>query len=158
DAIDEDAAFALCRHEVSMQAIGYYRSLPADDPQSLVDLDLPEPAPGPRDLVVEVRAISVNPVDTKQRRRVAPPEGQARVLGFDAAGVVRTVGDAVTLFKPGDEVWYAGTIGRPGSNAQLQAVDERIVGRMPASLDFAHAAALPLTTITAWELLFDRLG
>ena len=141
-----------------MKAIGYYQNLPVDDPQSLVDIELPEPVAGPRDLVVEVRAVSVNPVDAKVRRRAKPAEGQARVLGFDAVGVVRSVGSDVTLFKPGDRVYYAGSNARPGSNAQLQAVDERIVGRAPASLDDAHAAALPLTAITAWELLFDRLG
>ena len=140
-----------------MKAIGYYKNLPVDDANALVDLDLPEPQPGPRDLLVEIRAVSVNPVDTKLRRNAAPAEGQARVLGFDAAGVVRAVGSEVNLFKPGDRVWHAGSIVRPGSNAQLQLVDERIAGPMPASLDFAQAAALPLTAITAWELLFDRL-
>ncbi|MDC8015731.1 zinc-binding alcohol dehydrogenase family protein [Tahibacter soli] len=141
-----------------MKAIGYYRNLPVDDAQALVDLELPEPVPGARDLLVEVRAVSVNPVDTKVRRHAAPPPGEARVLGFDASGVVRAIGADVTLFKPGDAVYYAGSIARQGSNAQYQAVDERIVGRKPASLDHAHAAALPLTAITAWELLFDRLG
>lgn len=140
-----------------MKAIGYYESLPADDANALLDLNLPEPGPGPRDLLVEVRAVSVNPVDTKLRRNSAPAAGQARVLGFDAAGVVRAVGSEASLFKPGDRVWYAGSIARPGSNAELQLVDERIAGPMPASLDFAEAAALPLTAITAWELLFDRL-
>ena len=141
-----------------MKAIGYYRNLPVDDAQALVDLELPEPVPGARDLLVEVRAVSVNPVDTKVRRHAAPPPGEARVLGFDASGVVRAIGADVTLFKPGDAVYYAGSIARQGSNAQYQAVEERIVGRKPASLDHAHAAALPLTAITAWELLFDRLG
>lgn len=114
--------------------------------------------PGPRDLLVGVRAVSVNPVDTKQRRGVSPPAGEARVLGFDAAGVVESVGAQVSLFKPGDEVWYAGSRARPGTNAELHLVDERIVGRKPRTLDFAQAAAMPLTTITAWEALFDRLG
>ena len=114
--------------------------------------------PGPRDLLVEVRAVSVNPVDTKQRRGVLPPAGEARVLGFDAAGVVESVGAQVSLFKPGDEVWYAGSRARPGTNAERHLVDERIVGRKPRTLDFAQAAAMPLTTITAWEALFDRLG
>lgn len=140
-----------------MKAIGYYQNLPIDHADALVELDLPEPAPGPRDLLVDVRAVSVNPVDTKLRRNAAPADGAPRVLGFDAAGVVRAVGAQVSLFKPGDRVWYAGSIARAGSNAQSQLVDERIVGRMPASLDFAAAAALPLTAITAWELLFDRL-
>lgn len=140
-----------------MKAIGYTHSLPSSDPRALLDIQLPEPTPGPHDLLVEVRAISVNPVDTKVRMRAQPAEGQYKVLGWDASGVVRAVGSDVSLFKPGDKVWYAGDLTRPGSNAELQVVDERIVGHLPASLDFAHAAALPLTTITAWELLFDRL-
>lgn len=102
--------------------------------------------------------MSVNPVDTKIRSRMAPEEGQAKVLGWDAAGIVRAVGPDVSLFKPGDRVWYAGSIARSGSNAELQLVDERIVGRMPESLGFAEAAALPLTSLTAWEMLFDRLS
>lgn len=140
-----------------MKAIGYFTNLPIDQEHALVELDLPEPQPGPRDLLVEVRAVSVNPVDTKLRRHAAPAEGQARVLGFDAAGVVLGVGSDVALFKPGDRVWYAGSVARQGSNAQRQLVDERIAGLMPGSLGFAEAAALPLTAITAWELLFDRL-
>jgi zinc-binding alcohol dehydrogenase family protein len=140
-----------------MKAIGFFHNGPIDRDDALVDLDLPDPVPGPRDLLVEVRAVSVNPVDTKVRRNAAPPAGEARILGYDAAGVVRAVGREVTLFKPGDAVWYAGAIGRPGTNAELHAVDERIVGRKPSSLSFAEAAALPLTAITAWELLFDRL-
>ena len=141
-----------------MKAIGYTQSLPSSDANSLLDIQLPEPTPGPRDLLVEVRAVSVNPVDTKVRQRAQPADGQYKVLGWDASGVVRAVGSEVSLFKPGDKVWYAGDLTRSGSNAELQLVDERIVGAMPQSLDFAHAAALPLTTITAWELLFDRLG
>lgn len=140
-----------------MKAVGYRTNGPIDRADALLDLDMPEPAPGPRDLLVEVRAISVNPVDAKVRRNATPPAGEARILGYDAAGVVRAVGRDVTLFAPGDEVWYAGDIGRPGTNAQWHVVDERIVGRKPASLSFADAAALPLTAITAWELLFDRL-
>lgn len=140
-----------------MKAIAYIQhGLPIDDPLALVDVELPDPAPGPRDLLVEVRAVSVNPVDTKVRR--GSPTQAPRVLGWDAAGVVRAVGAQVTLFKPGDEVFYAGSITRPGSNSELHLVDERIVGRKPHSLDFAQAAAMPLTAITAWELLFDRLG
>ncbi len=142
----------------TMRAVGYQQSLPIDDEASLQDIDLPLPQPGPRDLLVEVNAVAVNPVDTKLRRAVTPAEGQWNVLGFDAAGVVRAVGEEVTLFQPGDAVWYAGDRNRAGSNAQFQLVDERIVGRKPASLSFAEAAALPLTAITAWELLFDRLG
>jgi zinc-binding alcohol dehydrogenase family protein len=140
-----------------MKAIGFFHNGPIDRDDALVALDLPDPVPGPRDLLVEVRAISVNPVDTKVRRNAAPPAGEARILGYDAAGRVRAVGSEVTLFQPGDAVWYAGAIGRPGTNAELHAVDERIVGRKPSSLSFAEAAALPLTAITAWELLFDRL-
>jgi zinc-binding alcohol dehydrogenase family protein len=141
-----------------MRAVGYYKPLPVDQEQALVDLELPKPSPGPHDLLVSVRAVSVNPVDVKVRAKVAPPAGEARVLGFDAAGVVEAVGPAVTLFRPGDEVFYAGAIDRPGSDSEFQLVDERIVGRKPRSLSFAEAAALPLTSITAWELLFDRLG
>ena len=139
-----------------MKAIVYTQhGLPIDDPQALVETELPMPLAGPHDLLVEVRAVSVNPVDTKIRLGAAVSE--PRVLGWDASGVVRAVGSAVTLFAPGDEVFYAGSIVRPGSNSQFQAVDERIVGRKPRNLGFAEAAALPLTSITAWELLFDRL-
>lgn len=139
-----------------MKAIVYTQhGLPIDHPQALVDTELPMPLAGPYDLLVEVRAVSVNPVDTKIRLGSAVSE--PRVLGWDASGVVRAVGSAVTLFAPGDEVFYAGSIVRPGSNSQFQAVDERIVGKKPANLGFAEAAALPLTSITAWELLFDRL-
>lgn len=138
-----------------MKAIGYTASGPAT---VLTDIELPTPAPGPHDLLVEVKAISVNPVDTKVRASMAPEQGRTKVLGWDAAGVVRAVGGQVTLFAPGDEVFYAGSIARAGANSELHIVDERIVGPKPASLDFAAAAALPLTSITAWELLFDRLG
>ena len=139
-----------------MKAIAYIQhGLPITDPAALVDLDLPVPTPGPRDLRVQVRAISVNPVDTKVRGNVAVSE--PRVIGWDAVGIVDAVGSEVSLFQPGDAVYYAGDINRPGSNAEYQLVDERIVGRKPASLDDAAAAALPLTAITAWELLFDRL-
>jgi zinc-binding alcohol dehydrogenase family protein len=141
-----------------MKAVGYERSLPIDDPLALIDCVLPEPQPGPHDLLVAVEAISVNPVDTKIRRGVAPSDGEKKVLGWDVAGVVRAVGDQVTLFHPGDRVWYAGALDRPGANSELHVVDERVVGKMPASLSFAQAAALPLTALTAWELLFDRLG
>ena len=141
-----------------MKAIGYHTPLPVTNGQALVDLDLPVPEPGPHDLRVAVRAISVNPVDVKLRAAAAPADGAARVLGFDAAGVVEAVGEAVSRFKPGDAVFYAGALDRSGSNAELQLVDERLVGRMPKSLSFEEAAALPLTAVTAWELLFDRLG
>jgi zinc-binding alcohol dehydrogenase family protein len=141
-----------------MKAVAYFQNLPIDHPDALQDIDLPEPTPGPRDLLVEVRAISVNPVDTKIRRNAAPENGQPRVLGWDVSGVVKAVGQDVSLFQPGDEVFYAGALTRPGGNAELHLVDERIVGKRPQSLDFAKSAALPLTAITAWELLFDRLG
>ncbi|MCK5891137.1 zinc-binding alcohol dehydrogenase family protein [Aeromicrobium sp.] len=136
-------------------AVAFTRSLPATDPEALVDVVLDAPSPGPHDLVVDVRAVSVNPVDVKVRLG-GDPDGE-RVLGFDASGIVRDVGRAVTLFQPGDEVWYAGDISRPGSNAALHLVDERIVGPKPATLSFTEAAALPLTAITAWESLFDKL-
>lgn len=140
-----------------MKAIAYYHSLPITDPQSLQDIELPEPVAGPRDLLVEVKAISVNPVDTKVRQNVQPEDGVAKVLGWDVAGVVKAVGSEVTLFKAGDKVFYAGSIARAGGNSELHVVDERIVGHMPKTLGFADAAALPLTAITAWELLFERL-
>ena len=141
-----------------MKAVAYQKSLPITHADALVDVTLQDPVPQGRELLVEVKAVSVNPVDTKVRMRAAPPEGEWKVLGWDAAGIVRSVGDQASLFKPGDRVWYAGAINRPGSNSELQVVDERIVGRMPASLDFAAAAALPLTSLTAWEMLFDRLA
>jgi len=140
-----------------MKAIAYQHSMPISQPESLVDVTLANPVASGRDLLVEVKAIAVNPVDTKIRRGQQPSAGEWKVLGWDAAGVVHAVGPAVSLFKPGDRVWYAGAINRPGSNSELQLVDERIVGHMPATLDFAAAASLPLTSITAWELLFDRL-
>ncbi|MBM2883362.1 zinc-binding alcohol dehydrogenase family protein [Chromobacterium phragmitis] len=140
-----------------MKAIAYYQNLPIDHAEALLDVELPEPIIGEHDLLVEVKAISVNPVDVKVRANMAPAAGQPRVLGWDAAGVVRAVGGKVSLFQPGDRVWYAGALQRPGANSELHAVDERIVGKMPDSLDFETAAALPLTAITAWELLFDRL-
>lgn len=130
--------------------------LPIQDPQSLLDMDLAKPTPGARDLLIEVKAIAVNPVDTKVRARST--SDQPQVLGWDAVGIVRQVGDEVTLFQSGDEVFYAGAIDRPGTYSEFHLVDERIVGHKPRSLDDASAAALPLTSITAWELLFDRLG
>ncbi len=142
-----------------MKAVGYSQSLPIADPQSLRDITADVPEPGPRDLRVAVKAVSVNPVDTKVRMRAAPQAGEPpKILGYDAAGVVDAVGAEVSLFKPGDEVFYAGSIARPGTDAEFHLVDERIVGRKPKSLGFAQAAALPLTSITAWEMLFDRLG
>lgn len=130
--------------------------LPPEDPRSLVDIELPEPVPGPRDLKVRVRAIAVNPVDTKVRR--GAPTETPRVIGWDAVGVVEAVGPEVRFYRPGDEVFFAGAIDRPGCYAEAVLVDERIAGRKPLTLSDAEAAALPLTTITAWELLFDRLG
>ena len=141
-----------------MKAVAYYHSLPIQDPLALQDIELPEPVAGPRDLLVEVKAVSVNPVDTKVRQNAQPEAGAAKVLGWDVAGVVKAVGSDVSLFKVGDKVFYAGSIARAGGNSERHVVDERIVGHMPKSLDFAQAAALPLTAITAWELLFERLG
>ncbi|MBC7883368.1 MAG: zinc-binding alcohol dehydrogenase family protein [Anaerolineae bacterium] len=140
-----------------MKAVGYKQSLPIADANALIDVELPEPQPGSHDLLVEVKAISVNPVDTKVRRNTSPEDGQVKVIGWDASGVVHDVGSEVTLFKPGDSVWYAGSLVRPGTNSELHCVDERLVGRKPGSLGFPEAAALPLTALTAWELLFDRL-
>ena len=141
-----------------MKAIGLHRYLPVDHPEALLDVELPQPQASGRDLLVKVEAISVNPVDYKVRSPKDTVEKTPRVLGWDAAGTVVAVGPEVTLFKVGDPVFYAGSITRPGANSEYHLVDERIVGRKPASLDFAHAAALPLTAITAWEALFDRLG
>ncbi|MDP0492133.1 MAG: zinc-binding alcohol dehydrogenase family protein [Verrucomicrobiota bacterium JB023] len=141
-----------------MKAVAYQKFLPAEHPESLLDVELPAPEAQSRDLLVRVEAVSVNPVDTKVRVRKEPAEGDYQVLGWDAAGVVEAVGAEVTLFQPGDKVYYAGALDRPGSNSELHLVDERIAAKMPESLDFAQAAALPLTTITAWEILFDRLG
>ncbi|WNC93909.1 zinc-binding alcohol dehydrogenase family protein [Paraburkholderia sp. FT54] len=138
-----------------MKAIGYTAK---GGVEVLTDLELPMPEPGPRDLRVAVRAVSVNPVDVKRRRWEDPSESQLpRVLGYDAAGVVEAVGSEVTLFSLGDEVFYAGAMDRPGTNSEFHLVDERIVGPKPISLSFAEAAALPLTSITAWEMLFDRM-
>ncbi len=141
-----------------MKAIGYTANLPIEDDRSLVDLELPIPRPGERDLLVRVHAVSVNPRDVKSRRALAASNDEPRVIGYDASGIVEKVGAGVTLFKPGDAVYYAGDITRPGSNAEFQCVDERIVGRKPVSLDHATAASLPLTALTAYELLFDRLA
>lgn len=139
-----------------MKAVGFRQGGPLEREDSLIDIEVADPSPGPRDLLVRVHAVSVNPVDTKVRGGAKPAE-EPMVLGYDAAGVVEAVGADVTLFAPGDEVFYAGTIKRPGTNSELHVVDERIVGPKPRSFDFAQAAALPLTGLTAWELLFDRL-
>ena len=141
-----------------MKAVGYKKSLPIDADNSLVDFEAAKPEPKGRDIRVAVKAISVNPVDYKLRVRTAPPEGEYKILGYDAAGIVDAVGPEASLFKPGDEVSYAGSLFRQGTNAEFHLVDERIVGKKPKSLSFTEAAALPLTSITAWELLFDRLG
>ena len=141
-----------------MKAVALTHYLPTSDPQCFFDTELPKPTPTGRDLLVRVEAISVNPVDTKVRAPKTRVETSPRVLGWDAAGVVEATGPAVTRFKPGDEVYYAGDITRPGSNSEFQLVDERITGWKPRSLNFAQAAALPLTTITAWEALYDRMN
>ncbi|QHI97413.1 zinc-binding alcohol dehydrogenase family protein [Xylophilus rhododendri] len=141
-----------------MKAIGFNRPLPITETGALQDIDLPTPGIGPRDLLVRVAAVSVNPVDVKVRASATPPAGRYRVLGWDACGTVEAVGAEVSAFQPGDRVYYSGDITRPGTNSELHAVDERIVARAPASLTDAQAAALPLTAITAYELLFDRLG
>ena len=140
-----------------MKAVGYQQSLAASDPLALQDISLPQPVASGRDILVRVEAVSVNPVDTKVRRRAEPEAGQYKVLGWDAAGEVVEVGAEVSLFKPGDKVYYAGSLTRSGSNSEYQLVDERLVAIMPDNLSYAEAAALPLTAITAWELLFDRL-
>ncbi len=143
---------------ISMKAVGYKQSLDIDAADSLLDIEVPKPQARGRDLLVQVKAISVNPVDAKVRRRSAPENGQYKILGYDAAGVVVETGSDCSLFSAGDEVYYAGSILRQGTNSEFHLVDERIVGKRPRSLNFAQSAALPLTGITAWELLFDRLG
>jgi zinc-binding alcohol dehydrogenase family protein len=140
-----------------MKAIGYKQPGPIDAADALIEFEADTPELRPRDLLIEVQGISVNPVDTKVRGG-RPPIGDIGIMGYDAAGVVTQVGSEVSLFAVGDEVFYAGDITRPGTNAQLHAVDERIVGKKPTSMDFAEAAGMPLTSITAWELLFDSLG
>lgn len=142
----------------SMKAVGLTQYLPIDNPDSLMDIELDIPSPQSRDVLVKVHAIAVNPVDTKIRKPKDKVEAKPKVLGWDAAGEVMGVGDAVTLFKVGDLVYYAGDVTRSGCNAEYQVMDERIVGHKPRSLNFEAAAALPLTAITAWEALFDRLG
>jgi NADPH:quinone reductase len=145
-----------------MKAVGLYKHLPIEDPQSLIDLDIQQPEhPTGRDLLVAIKAISINPLDTKVRRGSIPPtknEKLPRILGWDAAGEVIAAGSDCTLFEKGDAVYYAGSISRPGTNCEFHLVDERIVGRKPKSLSFEEAAAMPLTTITAWESLYDRLS
>lgn len=140
-----------------MKAVAYKIAGSLDRPDALADADLEKPTAKGRDLLVKVEAISVNPVDTKVRKRASADEGQWKVLGWDVAGRVVETGEAVTAFKPGDDVFYAGSIARPGANSEFHLVDERIVGHKPATLSYPEAAALPLTAITAWEMLFDRL-
>ena len=142
-----------------MKVISFHQSLPVSDPESFLDLSADKPTPRAHDLLVEVRAIGINPVDAKIRAGGGPgsPSGDLKILGWDAAGIVRAVGPDATLFAPGDEVFYAGSVDRPGCYAEFQCVDERIVGRKPQTVGFAESAAMPLTTITAWEMLFDRL-
>lgn len=141
-----------------MKAVGYAKSLPVNDPKSLTDIELPQPMAAGRDLLVKVRAIAVNPVDYKVRLNMPPAEGEYKVIGWDAVGEVVATGEATSQFKPGDLVYYAGDITRQGCNAEYQLVDERIVGSKPKSLSDAEAAALPLTSITAWEILFEHLA
>ena len=141
-----------------MKAVALTHYLPVENPKAFLDVELPTPEASGRDILVAVKAVSINPVDTKVRSPKAQVEDTPRVLGWDASGIVEAVGPEVTAFKPGDEVYYAGDITRSGSNAEFQLVDERIVGLKPKSLSFAEAAALPLTTITAYEAFFDRLG
>src|SRR5687767_9070398 len=141
-----------------MKAVGLYKYLPIDHPESLLDLEVETPTPQGRDLLVEVRAVSVNPVDTKRRAPKDLVEKTPKILGFDASGVVVGTGPLCTLYKEGDAVSYAGSVIRQGTNSEYHLVDERIVGRTPANLSFAEAAALPLTMLTAWELMFDRMG
>jgi zinc-binding alcohol dehydrogenase family protein len=141
-----------------MKAIGYYHSLPIDRDEALLDLDIAKPTPAGRDLLVKIEAVSVNPVDVKTRMRAAGKEGSPKILGYDGAGTVAATGPECRLFKSGDKVFYAGSNIRQGTNQEFHLVDERIVGAMPKNLSFAEAAALPLTSITAWEMLFDRLA
>ncbi len=141
-----------------MKAVGYLKSQPIEQADSLLDIELPMPEAKGRDLLVKVNAVSVNPVDAKIRSSVNPSQGEYKVIGWDAVGEVVAVGKEVKLFDIGDRVWYAGDLTRSGCNAEYQLVDERIVGSAPKSKTDAEAASLPLTTITAWELLFDRLG
>lgn len=142
-----------------MKAIGASRFLPVTDPEFLTEFDAPMPAPGPLDLLVRIKAVAVNPVDTKIRASLGEgPQDPPRILGWDAAGIVESVGSQVTAFKPGDEVFYAGDLTRPGCNAEFQTVDSRLVAKKPKSWSFAEAAAIPLVGLTAWELLFERMG
>jgi zinc-binding alcohol dehydrogenase family protein len=141
-----------------MKAVGYTKSLPIQDPQSLIDIELSQPIATGRDLLIKVKAVAVNPVDYKIRLNFPAAEGEYKVIGWDAVGEVVATGEAATLFKPGDMVYYAGDLNRQGSNAEYQLVDERLAGNKPKCLSNAEAAALPLTSITAWEMLFEHLA
>ncbi|WP_208587036.1 zinc-binding alcohol dehydrogenase family protein [Gracilibacillus suaedae] len=140
-----------------MKAVGLYNYLPIHHKESLLDVNIERPVPADRDMLVKIKAISVNPVDVKVRAPKDKKEEAPKILGWDACGVVEEIGNNCTLFKPGDEVYYSGSISRPGSYSEYHLVDERIAAKKPKSLNFAEAAALPLTAITAWEGLFDRL-
>ena len=141
-----------------MKAVGYTMLGEIDRDDSLVDFEAERPIADGRDLLVAIRAVAVNPVDYKVRGRRPPEGGQPNILGFDAVGEVVEAGPDATLFQPGDRVWHAGVINRPGTNAEYHLVDERIVGRAPTGVADAEAAALPLTALTAYEMLFDRLN
>lgn len=141
-----------------MKAIACKKGFANKKNNLLFDIEVPMPNPFEHDLLVEVKAIAVNPIDYKVRLKSELPDGEYRILGWDAAGIVKEVGSKVTMFKPGDEVWYAGDLIRAGCNSEFQLVDERLVGLKPTTLSFEQAAAMPLTTLTAWELLFDRLS
>ncbi|SDM61489.1 zinc-binding alcohol dehydrogenase family protein [Fictibacillus solisalsi] len=141
-----------------MKAVGLYTYLPIDHPESLVDVEMDKPVPGKKDLLVNVKAVSINPVDTKVRGPKEGVEKEPKILGWDVSGVVAETGSEVTMFKEGDEVYYAGSISRPGGNSEFHLVDERIAAHKPKTLSYEEAAAMPLTSLTAWEGLFDRLG
>jgi zinc-binding alcohol dehydrogenase family protein len=141
-----------------MKAVALTQYLPIENPNAFLDVTLETPSPQGHDILVGVKAVAVNPVDTKVRAPKDTVEPSPRVIGYDASGVVEAVGPDVTLFKVGDAVYYAGDITRSGTNQEFHLVDERIVGHKPTSLSHAEAAALPLTTITAYEAFFDRLG
>ncbi|WP_028389041.1 zinc-binding alcohol dehydrogenase family protein [Legionella fairfieldensis] len=141
-----------------MKAVGCKQARSMEEGNLIIDMELPTPQATGHDILVEIKAIAVNPIDYKVRLRTRLQENQYRIVGWDAAGIVKETGENVTLFKPGDEVWYSGDLMRPGCNSEFQLVDERIVSLKPKSLSFEQAAALPLTTLTAWELLFDRLN
>lgn len=147
----------LSTRGIIMKAVAYQKAGPITSPEALVDIELDTPVAEGHDLLVRVQAISVNPVDTKIRNNVNPENNQWKTLGWDAVGIVEAIGNQVSQFKVGDAVWYAGALNRQGSNSELQLVDERIVGHKPKTLEATEAAALPLTAITAWEMLFDRL-